>query len=95
MHFSRILDLLIINGPRREKTSLRGFWNNKGTDQLAFVIRLLESIISRPATSKISNFYLVSLAEETGFCLALVTPKTDFFLRRVPNNIDFFMPVNV
>ena len=45
---------LIINGPGREKTCLRGFANNKGADQpahphrliSAFVIRLLESIIS-------------------------------------------------
>ena len=48
--------------------------NNTGSDQPAhpgslistFVIRLLESIISILATSKISNFYLVSVAEETG-----------------------------
>ena len=45
----------------REKTFLLGFANNKGADQPAhrhslistFVIRLLESIISRFATSKI------------------------------------------
>ena len=43
------------NGHRREKTCLLGFANNKGADQpahprsliSAFVIRLLESIISR------------------------------------------------
>ena len=33
----------------------------------AFVIRFLQSIISRLATSKISNFYQVSVAEETGY----------------------------
>ena len=44
-----------------------------------FVIRLLESIISRLATSKITNFWLVSVAEGTGFSLALSeTPKTGF-----------------
>ena len=51
-------------GPRREKTFLRGFANNKGADQpahprsliSAFVIRLLESIISKHATSEISIF---------------------------------------
>ena len=47
--------------PRREKTCLRGFANNKGEDQpahprsliSAFAIRLLESIKSRLATNEI------------------------------------------
>ena len=51
-------------GSRREKTCLRKVANNKCADQpahprsliSAFVIRLLESIISRLATSKISIF---------------------------------------
>ena len=51
-------------GPRREKTCLRGFANNTGADQPAhphirsapFSSRLLESIISRLATSEISIF---------------------------------------
>ena len=51
-------------GHRREKTCLLNIVNNKGADQpghprsliRAFVIRLLESIISRLATSKISIF---------------------------------------
>ena len=51
-------------GPRREKTCLLRFANNKGADQpahprnliSAFVIRLLESIISRLATGEISIF---------------------------------------
>ena len=51
----------ITYGPRREKTCLRRFANNTGTDQpahlrsliSAFVIRFLESIISRLATSEI------------------------------------------
>ena len=51
-------------GPRREKTCLRWFANNKGANQpvhprsliSAFVIRLLESIIYRLATSEISTF---------------------------------------
>ena len=68
-----------IFGPRREKTCLRGFSNNTGADQpahtrsliIAFVIRLLESIISRLASSEISTFWLVSIAEETGLKLAL------------------------
>ena len=53
-----------IYGPRREKTCQRGFANNKGADQSthsrslisSFVIRLLESIMSRLATSEISIF---------------------------------------
>ena len=53
--------------------------NNKGVDQpahprrliSAFVIRVLESIISNLATSKILIFKLVSIAEETGLSLAL------------------------
>ena len=56
--------ILIISGPRRKKNCLRGFANNKGADQpahslsliSAFVIRLLEIIISRLATSEISIF---------------------------------------
>ena len=51
-------------GPHREKTCLQGYANNKGADQhahprrliSAFVIPLLESIISRLATSEISIF---------------------------------------
>ena len=58
-HVSRLILSLIFqcltsNGPRREKTCLRGFANNTGADQpahprsliSAFVIRFLESIIS-------------------------------------------------
>ena len=45
----------------------------------AFVIRLLESIISIFDTSEISIIYLLSLDEETGLRLALSeTPKTGF-----------------
>ena len=54
-----------IIGPRREKPCHRGFANNKGAGQpahrrsliSAFVIRLLESIISMLATSEISIVY--------------------------------------
>ena len=49
----------------------------------AFVIRLLESIISKLASSDISIFQLVSVAEETGLSLALSeTSKTGFFAVR-------------
>ena len=51
-------------GPRREKTCLRGFANNRGADQpvhprsmiSAFVIRFLESIICKLATDDVSIF---------------------------------------
>ena len=65
--------------------------NNKGADQpapppgliSAFDIHLLESIISGLATSEISIFYLVSVAEETGLSLTLSeTPKTGFVATR-------------
>ena len=65
-----------------------GFVNNKGADQpahqrsliSAFVISLLESIISRLAMSVFSIFWLVCVAEETGLSLVLSeTPKTGFF----------------
>ena len=81
----------LLNGPRREKTCLRGFANNKGADQpahprrliSAFVIRFLESNISKLAPSKISIFYLVSVAEQTGLNLTLSeTPKTGLLATR-------------
>ena len=71
-----------IKGPRRKKTCLRGFANNTGADQhliSAFVIRFLESNICERTISEISFRWLVSVAEETGFKLALSdTPKTGF-----------------
>ena len=82
----------MLNGPRREKTGLLGFANNTGANQPAhphrltsvFVIRLSRSIISRLATSEISIFYLVSVAEETGLKLALSEiPKTGFLAARL------------
>ena len=78
-------------GPGREKTCLQGFATNKGADQpahplsliSAFVIRLLESVISKLATSEISIFQLVSVAEGTGLSLAFPeTPKTGFVASR-------------
>ena len=90
-----ILPVDIINlfkyGPRREKTCLPGFVNNKGTDQpvhprsliSTFVIRLLDNIISKLATSEIPIFYLVPVAEETGLSLALLeTLKAGFVALR-------------
>ena len=57
-------EMVMLIGPRREKTCLRGFANNKSADQpahprsliSAFVIRVLESIISRLAMSEISIY---------------------------------------
>ena len=56
--------ICILYGLRCEKTCLRGFANNTGADQPAhprslistFVIRFLESTISKLATSEISIF---------------------------------------
>ena len=65
--------------------------NNKCVDQpvyllrliSAFNIRFLEHIISKVAKSKISIFYLVSVAEETGLSLALSESlKTGFVMLR-------------
>ena len=81
----------IVEASTREKTSFRWFANNKGADQpvhyrsliRAFVIRFLESIIPKFATSEISIFWLVFVAEETGLSLALSeTPKTAFVASR-------------
>ena len=55
---------IIIIGPQREKHCLRGLASNKGADKpahlrsliSAFVIRLLESTITRLAKSEISIF---------------------------------------
>ena len=64
MCLSDIRTVLISFRPQPEKTCLRGFANNRGEDQPAharrlisfFVIRLLESIISKLASSEISIF---------------------------------------
>ena len=73
------------------KTCLRGFANNTSADQSghlprlinAFVIRFLESIISKLVSSEISIFWLVSVSEETGLNLTLSeTPKTGFAATR-------------
>ena len=70
-----------------EKTCLRRFANNKGADQpvhprrliSVFVIRFLESTISKLTTSEISIFQLVPVAEETGLNLALSEPPRQVF----------------
>ena len=84
-------DLLFFIWVRREKTCLWWFANNKGADQpahphsliIAFVIRVLVSIISRFAMSKISIFWLVSVGEKNGLSLSLSeTPETVFLATR-------------
>ena len=86
-----VLRLFVSYGPQPEKTCPRRVANNKGADQpvhmcsliSAFVIRLMESIISRLASSEISTVWLVSVAERTGSSLALSeTPKTGFLMVR-------------
>ena len=66
-----------------------GFANNKGADQpklprsliRAFVIWLLESIISRLAMTEISIFMLVSVAQQDGLNITLSeTLKTGFLV---------------
>ena len=73
------------------KPIFSGLRDNKAADQPAhphrligaFVIRLLERIISRLAMSEISFFYLVSVAEKTGLKFALSeTAKTGFLATR-------------
>ena len=62
-YVSNILTGHLLNGPRREKTCLRGVANT-GADQparprsliSAFVIRVLKSTISKLATKEISVF---------------------------------------
>ena len=62
---------------------------NKCTDQpalphrliSAFVVCLLESDISKLATSEIPVFWLVSVAEETGLNLALLEIRRQVLLR--------------
>ena len=86
-NFVKAIKAMKCIGPQREKTCLQGFANNTGADQPAHPrslisacpIRFLESTIFNPASGKISIFWLVSVAEETGLKLALSeTPKTGF-----------------
>ena len=66
-----------------------GSANNKGADQLAhprslisaFAIHKLNSIVSKLAPSEISLFYLVSVAEGTGFGMILSEKAEDRFCR--------------
>ena len=67
-----------------------GFANIKGADQPAhqcrrispFIILFLESIISKLATSQISMFLLVSVAEETGLSFVKLLETAGFVALR-------------
>ena len=92
----------MINGPRREKTCLRWFANNKCADQpahprsliSAFVIRVLERTISKLALGGILFFWLASVAMDTGLCAALSeTPTTGFLATRPNLMIKTLLPV--
>ena len=75
-------------GHRREKTCLLVFTVNGGADHSvllcslisAFVIHLLENIISIYALSEISIFQLVSVAEQASLNLTVRKPKDRFSL---------------
>ena len=67
VHAHTLISIIAIHclyGPQHEKTCLRGFANNKVADQpthprsliRAFIIRLLERVISKLASSEISIF---------------------------------------
>ena len=77
--------------PRHEKTSVcaiceqqrcRSAGTSAQSDQ-AFVVHCLDSIIPLVFISKISSFYLASVAAQAGLCLTwLQTPKTGFLVMR-------------
>ena len=89
--FLFLLSIQVLNGPRREKTCVRGSANNKGTEQPAhprslispFVIRFLVSVMSKLVTSEFSRFQLVSVAEETEFESPFVRNPEDRFCHDV------------
>ena len=77
----------VIYGPQCQKTCLQQFVNNNGADQPAhsrslistFVVRLMESNMSKHAASKFST----AVAEETRLSFALSeTLKTGFVVTR-------------
>ena len=69
----------LTNGPWHEKNLSSGFGNNKDAVQpvhpcsliSTFVIRLLESIVSKLAIREIAFFYLASVAEQAGLNLTV------------------------
>ena len=85
--------MLETNGPRREEICLRRFANNTDADKpahprsliSAFVILLLKSIIFRLTAGEISMFYLISVADEICFSLALSETRKTGFVTTRPN----------
>ena len=80
-------------GPQSQTPCLRSLRTIKGTDQpahqhrliSAFVIQIMECILSKFAKSEFSIFYQVSVADKTGLNLALSeAQKTGFAMLR-PN----------
>ena len=77
------------NGPGHAKTCLMPYANNKGAYQPAhprslistFVVRCLDSTICVLAISKVSRFYLVSVAKQAGFKLTCSKIPEDTFSR--------------
>ena len=74
-------------GPGHAKTCLMPYANNKGADQPAhtyslistFVVRCLDGMICIHAISKVSRFWLASVAEQAGLNLTCSkSPKTRF-----------------
>ena len=67
----------VLSGLRTAKaqTSLRSLIS-------AFVIRLMESIISRLAASEISYYLLIFVAEQAGLNLTVGNPETGFVATR-------------
>ena len=65
---------LFTYGPGHAKTCLKPYANNKGADQTAhssslistFVVRFIDSMICILAISKVSRFWLASVAEQAG-----------------------------
>ena len=77
--------------PGHEKMCLMSYANNKGAGQpaharsliSAFVVRCLDSIISRDSIAEISRLQLASVAEQANLCLAWSETPKDTFCRVV------------
>ena len=96
-------------GPGHAKTCLMSYANNKGADRPAhprslistFVVRCLVSMICIFATSKISRFYLDSVAEQAGLNLIWSKITEDMFSHDVTqlisaeNQVDCNDPKNL
>ena len=76
---------------RLEKACLRGVCEQHPCRLIsAFVIRLLESIISRLATRKLLIFCLVSVAEETGLVSLCQKPQRQVLSRQGPKLVHIY-----